>query len=202
MKRLLLGTFALAFVAIACDNTSTSPAVADYSAVPKTDGVFGENPPPPPIDSGSVGYAQDSQGNILFTVNFNLTYFLDKPNNAGWLRFNRDDDETTDIANSAAIRMQGGLFSGKGIIKVFRSGDVLTIDLSKVNYDGTSFDTCPAPGSLEKGTCFGATLNGDGITLTTRDGAKLNPTFIIGPDRSRGECTITTTDTCLISSGD
>jgi len=202
MKRLLLGTFALAFVAIVCDNTTTSPAVAGNSIAPLTDGVFGENPPPPPIDTGSVGSAQDSQNNTLLQVSFSLTYMLNKPDNSGWLKFNRDDDPNTDITNSAAIRMQGGVYSGKGIIKVFQGGNVLTIDLSKVNYDGTSFDTCPAPGSLEKGSCFGVTLNGDGISLTTKDGRKISPTFIIGPDRSRGECTITTTDTCLISSGD
>lgn len=200
MKRLLLATFTLAFVTAACDNSTTSPvAAAPNSSKPLYGGTFGENPPPPPIDSGSVGLASGQNG-AFTSVNLKVTYFLNKPENSGWLKFNRDDDPATDIDNSAAIKMTAGVFTGRGIIRITGSGGAFRIDLSKVSFGRTAFETCDPAGTDGGGKCFFVDLGGSGATFTNKDGVVSSATFIIGPDRSRGEsCVPSSTDACIIT---
>jgi hypothetical protein len=131
------------------------------------------------------------------TVNFSVSYMLNKPENSGWLKFNRDGDASTDISKSAAIRMSGGVYSGKGTIRVTTADGALNIDLSQVSFDGTSFDSCPAAGSDEKGSCFALRMSGPGATFSSSRTGKIGVTFIIGPDKPTS-CSLTT-DSCFIT---
>ena len=95
MRSVALAALTALLTVSACQDLGTNPtANIDATVGRAVDGGFsGGNPPPPPIDSGSVGLASTQDGSApTFTVQFSVTYMLNKPENSGWLKFNRDGD--------------------------------------------------------------------------------------------------------------
>ncbi|HEX6573695.1 MAG TPA: hypothetical protein VF042_01890 [Gemmatimonadaceae bacterium] len=196
MRSVALATLTALLTVVACqDPISSSPASLDLSV--RDAGTFvGSNPPPPPIDSGAVGTA--STETETSTIQFNVTYFFNRPETSGWLKFNRDAYDNTDIDNSAAIKLTNGVLSGKGIIRVFVDDGVYRIDLSKVTFgERTGFSECDATGS-----CFLFDLSGAGVTYIDKAGTPHEARIIIGPDKVRTDsCLSTTSDACIITDG-
>ena len=206
MYRAALAALAATLFLAACQDVTTTTASVvrdDYPAM--LGGFSGDNPPPPPIDSGAVGTAQDTQNQSNFsTAEFNVTYFLNKPENSGWLKFNRDAYDNTDVDNSAAIRMTAGVYSGKGVIRLFAEGGTFIIDLSKANFDGTSFQDCGAttPAADGAGSCFTANLGGAGVTFKTKEGSIHQASVQLRPQfRRTDSCIGTSSEACIITSG-
>jgi len=132
MKRIVLAVVAVVGLT-ACQQMITEPAANSGLSLR----MVGDNPPPPPIDSGSVGLADGS------TTTFTLStrYFFNKTANSGWLKF---DSELGDVSvdKNAQVRYSQGVFSGKGVITV---GDVI-IDLSRVSQT-SQFSSCESWGT-------------------------------------------------------
>jgi len=183
---------ALVLVA-ACQELSTTPVSTDDLAV--SPGITccetaPSNPPPPPIDSGAVGVAQDQATNTSEPVTLLVTYFLNKPENSGWLKFNKDQFDNTDIDNSAGIKLQAGVYSGRGFLKITADAGFFVFDLSKQDFGrGVLFNECTTPtASTTDGTapgCFALTLTGNFVA-----GSDVRPVtlqLVPGP---------TTTDIC------
>lgn len=147
MRIVALGAIALVVLA-ACQETTAPQVRSDVVHY----GVFGDNPPPPPIDTGAV----ESGG-----TTYSVTYMLNKLETAGWLKFNQADGAA--VSPDAMIRFSRGSFSGVGSIG---TADGRTIDLSTANYAGSSFDDCnaPAAGDTRPGTCFQVTINGNKLS--------------------------------------
>jgi hypothetical protein len=155
MRIVALGAIALVVLA-ACQETSAPQSRGNVIRY----GEFGDNPPPPPIDTGTV----ESGGGTTY----NVTYMLNKVETAGWLMFKQSDGVA--VSSNAIIRYSRGSFSGEGTIGTL---DGRTIDLSTADYSGSSFDTCDAPvitGDVKPGTCFAVTIDGYKFTpsRTTR----------------------------------
>lgn len=128
MKRLSLALVVTAVALAACKETVTAPASsADLSAR-----YFAGNPPPPDVDTQSVG----SSGSTSFTLN--VRYFFNKVGNSGWLKFDSDVGDVT-VDKNAQVRYSNGIFSGKGVVTV---GSLL-IDLSHVSQT-SKFASCEA----------------------------------------------------------
>ncbi len=134
MKRIALAVVAVLSLA-ACQQTITEPTAATNLSIR----MFGSNPPPPPIDSGSVGYSEGTSTTRFF---LNVTYFFNKTANSGWLKFDSELGDAT-VDKNAQVRYSNGQFSGKGIITV---GDVV-IDLSKVSQT-SRFSSCESWGTV------------------------------------------------------
>lgn len=211
MKRLALTAVAgLLFVA-ACQDMSTDPAPAVQGGeVASGFGVAPANPPPPPIDSGAVGVAGEAEsgGETSSQMSFSVTYMLNKPENTGWLKFNKDQNNQTDVDNSAAIKMTNGVFSGRGTIRISDELGTFIIDLSKVSFgDGTSFNECTAPTAPSvttdgKPSCFQLDLGGPGAQFVTKAGASSQARFTLFPGYVRGdECAGSLREACTISVG-
>jgi hypothetical protein len=152
MRIVALGAIALVVLA-ACQDVSAPQAANELISY----GRFGDNPPPPPIDTGAV-----ESGGTTYTV----TYMLNKLGTAGWLKFNGADG--AEVSPNAMIRFSQGAFSGEGSIGT-RGGS--TIDLSTADYDGSSFEKCdkPTTSTDEKpGTCFQLTINGNKLAPVGR----------------------------------
>lgn len=205
MRRAAVAVLA-SFVAVtACqDLTTTTAAKQDESAI-FFGGLSGDNPPPPPIDSGGVGVAEDANSPGTFTnVNLSVTYFLNKPENSGWLKFNRGGDEDVSVDNSAAVKMTNGVYSGKGIIRVSDGSGLFIIDLSKAVFNsGTSFEECTAtPTSTDRATCFNLNLSGDGVQYRTKEGGLHPATFRLYPGKVGSDvCIGDTTEECVVTPG-
>ena len=186
------------FVA-ACQDTSTAPVMSAPTQSPLLGGISGDNPPPPPIDSGAVGTASGST--TTFQLSFNVTYFFNKPENSGWLKFKKDQfDTNVDIDNSAAIRLTNGVFSGRGTIMIIGPDRTLSIDLSKVTSDGSSFGECSITPTTTDGTrtgCYNVAITG--ATFMTKDGATEPATVFLRAAPAK-TCDITA-DACIIVPG-
>jgi hypothetical protein len=202
MKRFALAAVASLFV-VACQDTSTTPMpVGDGPEI--NTGFVVSNPPPPPIDSGAVGATSESDGSNFTTLNFSVTYMLNKPENTGWLKFNRSENDDADIDNSAAVKMTNGAFSGKGTILVRADGGAFIINLSQVTFAGSSFDECTAetaPTATDDGksSCFNLVL--DGVIFQPSEGgtAVKAGVFTLRPAvKGTDVCAADIADECLI----
>jgi hypothetical protein len=136
MKRIALAVAAVVTLA-ACQQMTTEPTAATNLSIR----TLVSNPPPPPIDSGSVGYSGSTNTNFFL----NVTYFFNKTANSGWLKFDSEAGDAT-VDKNAQVRFSSGQFSGKGIITV---GNV-TIDLSRVS-QSSRFASCAAWGTVVAG---------------------------------------------------
>jgi hypothetical protein len=207
MRTVALAALTALLTVSACQDLGTNPSANIDANIGNAlgGGFAGGNPPPPPIDSGSVGVAstQDESAPV-FTVQFSVTYFLNKPENSGWLKFNRDGDTSTDVDNSAAIKMTNGVWSGKGTIRLLAPGGTFTIDLSKSDFSRTSFEECADPRLTEgAGSCFTAIATGDGVTYVKKGETTTHAaTLTLRPGfKSTETCAGDFTEGCLITVG-
>ncbi len=129
MKRVPLAAIFAAVSLVACKETFTAPS---SSADPSVR-YYGENPPPPDVDTQAVG----SNGSGTFAFTLNVRYFFNKPANSGWLKFDSEQGDAT-VDKNAQIRYSGGVFSGKGTV-TSQSGVVL--DLTQVRQT-SRFSSC------------------------------------------------------------
>ena len=199
MRRAALTVAASLFAVLACQDLSTTPANSDLK--PSDLGTYsGDNPPPPPIDSGAVGVA-DSPTSEATEASFNVTYMFNKVENSGWLKFKKDQFDTqVDIDNSAAVKMNGGVFSGKGTIQIIGSDRVLVINLAQVSYGESSFGECTVgtPTATTDGAsrgCYSVQISG--AKLVMNDGTTHDASLYLraGPKKEcisrEGPCIIT-----------
>jgi hypothetical protein len=128
-------SIALAVVTVvglaACQQMTTEPATNSDLSIK----MLVSNPPPPPIDSGSVGYTGTSTNRTFF---LQLTYFMNKPGTNGWLTLINGDGNTSDP--NARVSVHNGEVTGKGNWFIdLGDGDNLKLDLGSI--DGrSSFD--------------------------------------------------------------
>lgn len=209
MRRAAVAAVAGILFVAACQDTSTAPVMQSQTQSPLLGGISGDNPPPPPIDSGAVGATQDSQDSqFTYALSFNVTYFFNKPENSGWLKFKRSAFDTdVNIDNSAAIRMSGGTFSGRGMISIIGPDKpTLVIDLAKVTYGKvgeSTFGECSAvtPTATTDGTargCYSVLIEGAKVVYqdgTIHDAA---PFYLFAAPSKTCD---TRTDTCIITPG-
>ena len=202
MKRFALSAVAGLFLVGACQDMSTTPTSVAQDPEVNT-GFFLSNPPPPPIDSGAVGATSESDGSNFTQLNFSVTYMLNKPENTGWLKFNRSANDDVDIDNSAAVKMTNGVFSGRGTIVVKAEGGAFIINLAKVTFAGSSFEECtaetvPTATGDGKTSCFNLVL--DGVMFQPTGGTAVKASsFRLYPGFTRGdECAADLTDGCFI----
>jgi hypothetical protein len=127
MRRTVLAVLSVIGLA-ACQQMTTEPSANQTLSIRSVV----SNPPPPPIDSGSVGL--DGSTNTTFTLN--ITYFFNKTANTGWIKFDSELGDAS-VDKNAQIRYSSGLFSGKGTVTI---GDV-SIDLSRVS-QASQFSSC------------------------------------------------------------
>ncbi len=175
MKAITLTALTLALASAACQEATTSPQI---TGAPELQYAFG-NPPPPPIDTGAVGATQDAPS-TFYTLQ--VTYFFNPAGNAGYLKFDKSQDGSTDVDKNAQVRYSQGTFSGKGFVTIAESGgSQLVIDLSTVT-PASSFSSCSAPAApsatadtRQEGGCFSLTFSG-----VTRDGIATSP-FVLVP---------------------
>jgi len=149
---------------VACQDAATAPNVAS----PEVRMDVG-NPPPPPIDSGGVSSTESpSAPPMEFTLN--VTYFFNPADNAGWMMFKSVQGTGVVIDQSAEIHYSlppspvVPAFWGHGTIQVTQDVGTLTIDLSTVDYAGSTFAGCetirPPGDTLPPDPCFSLTLRG------------------------------------------
>ncbi|MEP6508865.1 MAG: hypothetical protein ABJC63_11620 [Gemmatimonadales bacterium] len=178
MKGITLTALTLALVSAACQEATTSPQI---SGVPDLRYSF-DNAPPPPIDTGAVGASQDAQST---TYTFQVTYFFNPTGNAGYLKFDKNQDGSTEIDKNAQVNYSQGTFSGKGFVTIAEaSGSELVIDLSTVTQASSSFSSCSAPvitpsstaDTRPEGGCFALTFSG-----VTRNGTATSSPFVLVP---------------------
>ena len=207
MRSIALATLTALLTVSACQDLGTNPTAAIDANVGNAlgGGFAGGNPPPPPIDSGGVGVASTQDESApQFSVQFSVTYFLNKPENSGWLKFNRDGDTSTDVDNSAAIKLTNGVLSGKGTIRLLAPGGTFTIDLSKADFRGTTFEDCGATRLTEgEGSCFNAFASGPGVSYVKKGETTAHPaTLTLRPAlKSTEVCVGDFKEGCLITVG-
>jgi hypothetical protein len=182
MRVAALTVAASLFAVLACQDLSTTPANSDL--VPQSEGTYsGDNPPPPPIDSGAVGIS-------------------------GWLKFDKDEFDNTSVDNSAAIRYSAGVYSGRGTIRINSTGGTYVIDLSKVNYtDGAvSFSDCAVETTSfttdgRVGTCYDAVLTGAGVNFVDEKGTSTAASLTLrAAPKDTDSCSVERGDICTIDS--
>jgi hypothetical protein len=207
MRSVALAALTALLTVSACQDLGTNPTASIDANVGNAlgGGFSGGNPPPPPIDSGSVGVAStQDQSAPTFTVQFSVTYFMNKPENSGWLKFNRDGDKSTDVDNSAAIKLTNGVWSGKGTIRLLAGGGTFIIDLSKSDFRGTSFEDCgDSRLTAGEGSCFNALISGDGVSYVKKGETTSHAaTLTLRPAlKSTDTCVGDFTEGCLITVG-
>ena len=206
MRVAALTVAASLFAVLACQDLSTTPA--NSHLVPQSEGTYsGDNPPPPPIDSGAVGIA-DSEASDPTFANFNVTYMFNKVENSGWLKFDKDEFDNTSVDNSAAIRYSAGVYSGRGTIRINSTGGTYVIDLSKVNYtDGAvSFSDCAVETTSfttdgRVGTCYDAVLTGAGVNFVDEKGTSTAASLTLrAAPKDTDSCSVERGDICTIDS--
>ncbi len=177
MKAITLTALTLALASAACQEATTSPQI---TGAPELQYAFG-NPPPPPIDTGAAGYSQDAPA-TFYTLQ--VTYFFNPVGSAGYLKFDKNQEGSTEIDKNAQVRLSQGTFSGKGFVTLAASGgSPLVIDLSTVT-QGSSFSSCSTtettPTATEDtrsdGGCFALTFSG-----VTRNGVSTGSPFVLVP---------------------
>lgn len=210
MKRLALTAVAGLLFVVACQDMSTDPAPAVQGDQVAYDGHFAPaNPPPPPIDSGAVGVAdaaaeEGSTSNVIMRV----SYMLNKPENNGWLKFNKDEFDNTTIDNSAGIKMSGGVYSGKGVIRILADNGTgfFIFDLAKMDLARTSFQECSAPTAPSltdggtAGSCFQVILSGNYYASTTAT-PKVTSLWLRPGKTTPDTCKSDVRGDCFISAG-
>ncbi len=139
MRRALLAPMVILAGLAACQEVTTptaapSPEVRAYSFHDTDD-----YPPPPPSDTGAV--ASTEMGSFIFRV----TYLLNKPENSGFLSFQREQPEGVTVSPFARIRLSKGVLSGKGEIRIQSDGKLLVLDLAEIVDGASSFNGCDAP---------------------------------------------------------
>lgn len=174
MKGITLTALALALVSAACQEATTSPQIVGVPELRYTD-----NPPPPPIDTGAVAYQEGES--TFYTLQ--VTYFFNPTGNAGYLKFDKNQEGFTEVDQNAQVRYSQDIFSGKGLVTIAESGgSELVIDLSTVT-QASSFSSCSAPApaptatadTRPEGGCFSLTFSG-----VTRNGFATSP-FVLVP---------------------
>ncbi len=186
MKGIKLTALTLALASAACQEATTAP---QKSGVPELSYSF-DNPPPPPIDTGAVAI---QEGETTFYT-LQVRYFFNPAGNSGYLKFDRNQDGSTEIDKNAQVRYSQGVFSGKGLVTITESGgSELVIDLSTVT-GASNFSSCSAPvtapsatgDARQEGGCFALTFSG-----ATRNGISTSTPFVLVPgcrsDRASGE---------------
>lgn len=186
MKGITLTALTLALVSAACQEATTSPQISGGPELRYST----DNPPPPPIDTGAVAYEEGTS--TYYTLQ--VTYFFNPVGNAGFLKFDKNQDGSTEIDRNAQVRYSQGTFSGMGFVSIAEpSGSELVIDLSTVTQE-SSFSSCsatePAPTATTdtrpEGGCFALTFSG-----VTRDGITTSSPFVLVPacqsERTEGE---------------
>jgi hypothetical protein len=177
MKRTTLAVLTFVLVSAACQETTTSPQV---SGVPELRYAF-DNAPPPPIDTGAVGASQDAQSTYYSLA---VTYFFNPTGNAGYLKFDKNQEGSTEVDMNAQVRYSQGVFSGKGFVTLVESPtSQLVIDLSTVTQAST-FSSCAAPETAPSATadtrpeggCFALSFRG-----VTRNEASTGVPFVLVP---------------------
>ena len=130
MKRLSLALIVSAVSLVACKEMVTAPGASSDLSARYLVAANPDNPPPPDVDTQSVG----SSGGTTFTLN--VRYFFNKVGSSGWIKF---DSEAGDVSvdKNAQIRYSQGVFSGKGVVTV----GTLAIDLSRVSQT-SQFSSC------------------------------------------------------------
>jgi hypothetical protein len=123
MRRIALAVVTVIGLA-ACQQMTTEPAANPNLSIR----MFGSNPPPPPIDSGSVGYDGTTSTRLFF---LNLTYFMNKPGTNGWLTLIDGGGNTSDP--DARVSVHNGVVSGKGNWFIALDGGILQLDLGKID---------------------------------------------------------------------
>ena len=198
MKRSALVSIAALIAVAACQEMTTSPTgVGDISSL---DARF-SNPPPPPIDTGATGGiaatfapqaaaiaapslpaapgferfaggVQSLQSATNFTIP--VTYLYNPVGNSGFLHFRSDNANDVEADANGMVRLQDGVFSGKGQVVIETFEGTLIIFLNSINSAQSSFEGCgdnffaaALPDRPENG-CFNvvfdeATLNGDPV---------------------------------------
>ena len=149
-----------------------------------------------------VGTASSSTSTTTFQIA--VTYFFNKPENSGWLKFKKDQfDTSVDIDNSAAIKLTNGVFSGRGTVMIIGPDRTLSIDLSKVSYgkEGeSSFGECSITPTTTDGTrtdCYNVSITGANFVL--KDGTTEPATVSLRAAPAK-TCDVTS-DTCIIVPG-
>ena len=216
MRRFAPTAVAGLFAVAACQDFSTTPMpVKDFEV---SHGFTGGslNPPPPPIDSGAVGVAGESESSNSTGVVFRVTYFFNRTENSGWLKFNKDEFDNTDVDNSAAIKYSSGAYTGKGIVRIraLSGNGMFIFDLSKLDFSqGTVFTECaaptPTPTATTDGTtdgapsCFRVNLSGAGATFVPTGGTA-RPAYLtlnVGKTDPKAACAADFREYCFITSG-
>lgn len=151
MRRIAIAVVAVIGLA-ACQQMTTEPAANSNLSIR----MFGSNPPPPPIDSGSVGYSGST--NTGFTLV--LTYFMNKPGTNGWLTLVETGGATGDP--DARVSFHDGVVSGKGTWTIpTDDGGHVVLDLSSLG-DGSRFDRNKGSYDLLLGGTFYGSGGGEG----------------------------------------
>jgi hypothetical protein len=210
MRRAALTAVAGLFI-VACQELSTTPTadLQDHQVAGAVGGTAPGNPPPPPIDSGAVGIAENTEtGEGSTSVVFRVTYMLNKPENSGWLKFNKDEFSNTDVDNSAAIKMLGGVFSGKGTLRIAGTGGTFFFNLASQDFGGraaiAAFGECTEKTeatitTTEGPNCFA--LNLAGTFVPTGGGSQTARLTLIPGKTQSVVCTGEVfNDECFISS--
>jgi hypothetical protein len=121
---------ALAIVTVigltACQQMITEPATNPNVAI-----RFLGNPPPPPIDSGSVGVSSE------YNFFLNLTFFYNTPGTNGWLTLSSDQTGGATGDPNARISFHQGDITGKGNWYIPVDGGLLTLDLGSAGKRST-----------------------------------------------------------------
>ncbi len=172
MKNLSL-LAAAGLVAIGCSENPSAPN--GESAVLSTQNVASLSAfrPPPPMETiGEVSSAFSA---------FNATYFLNGPENNGWISFGKTQPAGTTLSSpSARISFHKSTISGTGILTLRGTGGVLTVDLSTGLSGANFFGSCGAScGSFQM---TGVNTNSDGKFTTTVTANLRNPAYRGGGD--------------------
>jgi hypothetical protein len=148
MKKFSAVALALVFGGVACNEIPTSPAGI---AAPQTASNYSSFRPPPPLD----GYVDVTS--TAFEFSFYATYFMNGPENNGWISFSSTQPTGVSLSSpSARITIHNGTISGAGTLSFQSAGETFVIDLSSGLSKG-NFSTA----------CSGGVID---VTLDTRGG--------------------------------
>ncbi len=155
-----------ALVAVACSEAPTSPSGVITAKSVANAAAFR---PPPPLET--IGESSEYSS-------FNATYFLNGPENNGWISFSSQQPAGTSLSTpSARISFHNGTLSGKGVLTLTGAGGSIVIDLKTGVAGASLFGSCYSScGSLSlTGTLYRGAVN-TGLEKTITANLR-NPAF-------------------------
>jgi len=180
MKKISAVVLVALFGAAACKDVS-APQGSAALAPPQAGSNDISFRPPPPLD----GVIDASIGAFTYTVG--VTYFMNGPQNNGWISFNKTQIASVSLSSpSARISIHQGVLSGKGTLTLGANVVDLATGLGKGD-----FHTACSVGGISSGFTTVATGDFGGgdnagcgsFTFTTTNGvsgfATINPRFRI-----------------------